>query len=111
MAWCGRLVVIGFAAGDIPTVKVNYLLVKNISISGLQWSDYRDRTPGLVRAAQSEIFDLWRSGAVKPSIMREFAFPELPQALDLVDDGKMRGKAVVKALGIASCRGRVCQYL
>lgn len=99
MAWCGRLVVIGFAAGDIPTVKVNYLLVKNISISGLQWSDYRDRTPGLVRAAQSEIFDLWRSGAVKPSIMREFAFAELPQALDLVADGKIRGKAVVKVGG------------
>src|SRR3546814_1372306 len=42
MAWCGRLVVIGFAAGAIPTVKVTYLLVKNISISGLQWSDYRE---------------------------------------------------------------------
>ena len=37
MAWCGRLVVIGFAAGEIPSVKVNYLLVKNISVSGLQW--------------------------------------------------------------------------
>lgn len=99
MAWCGRLVVIGFAAGDIPTVKVNYLLVKNISISGLQWSDYRDRTPELVHAAQSEIFDLWRSGAVKPSIMKEFAFNELPQALDLVAEGKIRGKAVVKVGG------------
>ena len=95
MAWCGRLCVIGFAAGDIPTVKVNYLLVKNISISGLQWSDYRDRTPEIVHAAQQEIFELWRAGAVKPSIMQEFPFAKLPVALDMVSEGKVRGKAVV----------------
>jgi NADPH:quinone reductase len=41
LAWCGRLVVIGFAAGNIPTLKTNYLLLKNIEVSGLQVSDYR----------------------------------------------------------------------
>ncbi len=95
MAWCGRLVVIGFAAGDIPSVKVNYLLLKNICICGLQWSDYRDRTPERVQAVQADLFDLWRAGAVKPHIMRAFPFAELPQALDLVSEGKVRGKAVV----------------
>src|SRR5215472_6241193 len=45
LAWCGRLVVIGFAAGQIPTVKANYLLLKNIEVSGLQVSDYRKRRP------------------------------------------------------------------
>ena len=39
LAWRGRLVVIGFAAGAIPTIKTNYLLLKNIEISGLQISD------------------------------------------------------------------------
>lgn len=95
MAWCGRLVVIGFAAGEIPSIKVNYLLVKNISISGLQWSDYRDRTPEKVRTVQAELFDLWRAGVLKPRIMRRFPFAELPQALDLVAQGKVQGKAVV----------------
>ena len=45
LAWCGRLVVIGFAAGGIPTLKTNYLLLKNIEISGLQITDYRKRRP------------------------------------------------------------------
>lgn len=96
MAWCGRLVVIGFAAGDIPTLKVNYLLLKNIAVSGLQWSDYRDRTPERIQQVQQELFDLWRAGAVKPRIMRDFAFSELPEALDLVSQGKVQGKAVVR---------------
>lgn len=96
MAWCGRLVVIGFAAGDIPTLKVNYLLLKNIAVSGLQWSDYRDRTPERIQQVQQDLFDLWRSGAVKPRIMRDFAFSELPEALDLVSQGKVQGKAVVR---------------
>lgn len=95
MAWCGRLVVIGFAAGDIPSVKVNYLLVKNIAITGLQWSDYRDRTPARIEAVQDEIFKLWRAGAVKPHVMKEFPFLELPAALELIEQGKIRGKAVI----------------
>lgn len=96
MAWCGRLVVIGFAAGDIPSVKVNYLLVKNISITGLQWSDYRDRTPSRIEEVQDEIFRLWKSGAVKPHVMKEFPFRELPDALELIEQGRIRGKAVIR---------------
>jgi NADPH2:quinone reductase len=95
MAWCGRLVVIGFAAGDIPTVKVNYLLVKNISVLGIQWSDYRDRAPERVSAIQTDIFGLWKQGAVKPHLMKEYPFDELPRALDFIQNGHVRGKLVV----------------
>src|SRR5512146_1533026 len=45
LAWCGRLVIVGFAEGRIPEVKTGYLLVKNIALVGLQISDYRDREP------------------------------------------------------------------
>jgi len=96
-AWCGRVVVIGFAAGEIPSVKVNYLLVKNIAVSGLQWSDYRDRTPEKVRAAQDDLFRLWHAGHVRPVVMRTFAFEEAAQALTMVRDGVVRGKVVVAA--------------
>jgi hypothetical protein len=51
LAWRGRLVVIGFAAGAIPTVKTSYLLLKSIEISELQISDYRKRRPDQVAAA------------------------------------------------------------
>src|SRR5699024_2345722 len=59
LAWNGRMVVIGFASGGIPTIKANYLLLKNIEVSGLQWSDYRDYQPELVRRAQEQIFAYW----------------------------------------------------
>lgn len=95
MAWCGRLVVIGFAAGEIPSLKANYLLLKNISVCGLQWSDYRDRTPQRVEQVQADIFRLWQAGAVRPQLMKEYPFSELPVALDLIGQGKVRGKAVV----------------
>ncbi|MCQ9615436.1 zinc-binding dehydrogenase [Paenalcaligenes niemegkensis] len=95
LAWCGRLVVVGFAAGEIPSLKVNYLLVKNISVLGIQWSDYRDYTPDRVVQAQQHIFDLWHKGAVRPHIAQQVGFEELPAALTLVSEGKIRGKAVV----------------
>lgn len=95
MAWCGRLVVVGFVAGEIPSVKVNYLLVKNISVLGIQWSDYRDYTPERVVEAQGKLFELWRQGAIRPHVGLEVGFEALPQALIQVSQGRVRGKAVV----------------
>ena len=61
LAWRGRLVVIGFASGRIPEVKANYLLLKNIEISGVQVSDfYRKRRPEMMRACFEEVFDLYQ---------------------------------------------------
>jgi NADPH2:quinone reductase len=101
LAWCGRLVVIGFAAGEIPSVKANYLLVKNISVTGLQWSDYRERKPELMSQAQMEIFRLWRTGAVRSPITQTFAFENLPAALDLIEKGRIRGKAAIVVREVA----------
>ncbi|MCO5131906.1 MAG: NADPH:quinone oxidoreductase family protein [Xanthobacteraceae bacterium] len=95
LAWCGRLVVVGFAGGDIPSVKANYLLVKNISVSGLQWSDYRERVPERMAEAQADIFRLWRAGAVRSPVTQTFALEELPTALELIEKGRIRGKAAL----------------
>lgn len=100
MAWCGRLVVIGFAAGEIPSLKVNYLLLKNIGVCGLQWSDYRDRAPQRVEEVQADIFRLWQTGAVRPQLMKEYPFKDLSVALDLIAQGKVLGKAVVVVDGM-----------
>jgi hypothetical protein len=72
LAWRGRLVVIGFAAGAIPTIKTNYLLLKNIEISGLQISDYRRRRPAQVAACFAEVFSLYEQGKVKPAAATAF---------------------------------------
>jgi NADPH:quinone reductase-like Zn-dependent oxidoreductase len=96
MAWRGRMVIIGFAGGEIPTIKANYLLVKNIEVSGLQWSDYRDRTPDWVRRVQTEIFALAVAGRLKPVISRRFPLEGFKDALSLLRDGKAQGKLILE---------------
>ncbi|WP_261541890.1 NADPH:quinone oxidoreductase family protein [Burkholderia multivorans] len=95
IAWCGRAVVIGFASGRIPEVKVNYLLVKNIAVSGLQWSDYRDRQPEKVRAVQQAIFRLYEQGAIKPRIAARLPLARAGEALTELASGRSSGKYVV----------------
>lgn len=95
LAWCGHLVVIGFAAGEIPTIRANYLLVKNIAVSGLQWSDYRDRMPDAVAAAQREIFALWEEGRLVSDIGARFPLAEVGAALALQRDGAAKGKILL----------------
>jgi NADPH2:quinone reductase len=64
------MVIVGFAAGDIPQIPANYLLVRNIEASGLQWSDYRDREPERVARVQAEIFSLHLAGKIAPHVSR-----------------------------------------
>lgn len=96
LAWRGRLVIIGFAAGQIPTIKANYLLVKNISVSGLQWSDYRERDPAWVARVQAEIFDLWQQNKLAPHISDRLPLDDFATALNRLRDGKVTGKIVLQ---------------
>ena len=96
MAWRGRMVIIGFAAGEIPTIKANYLLVKNIEVSGLQWSDYRDRTPEWVARVQQEIFALYVAGKIDPYVSRTFPLAGIKDALSLLKQGKAQGKLILE---------------
>lgn len=81
VAWRGRLVVIGFAAGRIPGMKANYLMVKNIEVSGLQISDYRKRKPEMVRHCFEEVFRLFEAGRVAAPATRSFGLAEAGDAL------------------------------
>jgi NADPH2:quinone reductase len=96
LAWCGRLVVIGFAAGRIPTVRTNYLLLKNIEVSGLQVSDYRKRRPVLVAACFAEIFQLYGEGKIKPAGAEVFPLDQAGEALVAVRDRHLAGRAVLR---------------
>ncbi len=95
MAWCGRLVIIGFAAGRIPEVKIGYLLVKNISLIGLQSSDYRERKPEVVRNAYEHLFALYTEGKLKPQVMAAYRMKDYVTALNMVKDRKVLGKVVI----------------
>ena len=91
----GRLVIVGFAEGRIPEIKAGYLLVKNISLIGLQWSDYRDREPEKVRAVQAALFRMYEAGTIKPHVMASYGIEDYRRALEAVRDRKVVGKVVL----------------
>jgi len=95
LAWRGRLVVIGFAAGRIPSVKANYLLLKNIEVSGLQISDYRKRTPELMAQCVQDIFALYQAGKLKPAPTVTRPLEDFAQALQDVADRRVVGRVVL----------------
>ena len=96
LAWRGRLVVVGFAAGGIPEMRVNYLLLKNIEVSGLQWSDYRDRDPDWVERVQQEIFALWAEGKLDPPVAETLPLSRFAEALGKLKSGGVRGRILLK---------------
>ena len=96
LAWCGRLVVVGFAAGAIPTLATNYLLLKNIEVSGLQISDYRWRRPVQMTACFAELFALYERGLVKPAPATLFPMEQAGEALAAVRDRRLAGRAVLR---------------
>jgi len=99
LAWRGRLVVIGFAAGRIPTIKANYLLLKNIEVSGLQISDYRKRMPNQMAACLAEIFALFEFGKLKPAPTKTYPLEQFAAALHDIADRKVRGRIVLTQEG------------
>ena len=96
LAWCGRLIVIGFAGGPIPTVKANYLLLKNIEVSGLQVSDYRKRRPARMAECFAEIFSLCEEGRVTPAAAQIFSLDRAGKALAALRDRRLAGRAVLR---------------
>jgi NADPH2:quinone reductase len=95
VAWGGRLVVVGFAGGRISEIKAGHILVKNISVIGLQFSDYRDREPEKCMAARKQLFDLYSAGKLKPHVMATFPLARYMEALALMRDRKVIGKVVL----------------
>src|SRR5260221_14190758 len=96
LAWSGRLVVIGFAAGGIPTLRTNYLLLKNIEVSGLQITDYRKRRPAELATAYSEIFGFYELGLVTPAAATLFPLERAGEAFAAVRDRLLAGRAGVR---------------
>ena len=95
LAWRGRMVIVGFTSGEIPVIKVNYLLLKNITVSGLQWSDYRVRAPELAAKAQEEIFALYAAGKINPYISRRLPLTQFKEALIALRNGGAKGKIIL----------------
>ncbi|NUM53583.1 MAG: NADPH:quinone oxidoreductase family protein [Candidatus Hydrogenedentes bacterium] len=95
VAFGGRIVIVGFAAGRIPTIAANRLLLKNCSAVGLFWGAYQTRDPELVAKTQQLLYDMYGDGKIKPVIHREYAIESLPDALESIELRTCLGKPVL----------------
>ena len=95
IAWNGRLLVIGFAGGTIPTIKANRILLKNIAVVGLHWGAYATHEPERVPETFRALFELHAAGRIAPMIYDRFALEELPRALEALGGRRTWGKVVV----------------
>ncbi|MEJ8282038.1 NADPH:quinone oxidoreductase family protein [Pseudonocardia spirodelae] len=91
----GRLMVIGFTAGDIPTVKVNRLLLNNIDVRGVGWGAYALGRAEFIRSEWDALVPHLRSGALDPLISERFGLDDAGTALSRIDDRTVTGKVVL----------------
>ncbi len=96
MAWDGRLLIIGFASGRIPTLPVNLTLVKGYSVIGVFWGAFTQREPAAYAANMRELFAWFEQGKVVPVIDRVFKLADGVKAIQYVTGRGARGKVVIR---------------
>ncbi|MCZ2263161.1 zinc-binding dehydrogenase, partial [Isoptericola sp. QY 916] len=99
IAFEGRIVVVGFASGDVPPVRANHALVKNYDVLGLHWALYQQRRPDLVDAAHDALTRLVAEGASRPVVADEVPFEDAPAAVQRLAGGTTTGRLVVHVAG------------
>lgn len=92
IAFEGRILIIGFAGGTIPTPGLNHALIKNYSIVGLHWGLYSQRDPQAVLDAHTELSRLSDAGSIRPLISEEISLEQLADGVQRVGDGKTVGR-------------------
>ena len=95
IAWEGRLIVIGFAAGERQKIPANILLVKNATAIGFAWTSYRRTQPKIVYGSLEQLFQAWVAGQLQPTISHTLPLQEASQAMTLLQQRKVRGKIVL----------------
>ncbi|MDO8275639.1 MAG: zinc-binding dehydrogenase, partial [Serpentinimonas sp.] len=95
IAWRGRYLVIGFAAGPIPSLPLNLPLLKGASVVGVFWGEYAKREPQANTAMLQTLVQWMAQGRIKPVIDRTLPMSELPQALALMGQRQVKGKLVL----------------
>ncbi|MFF0790488.1 NADPH:quinone oxidoreductase family protein [Streptomyces spiralis] len=95
VAFEGRIVVVGFASGSIPSPALNHALVKNYSILGLHWGLYNTKNPKLVQHCHEQLTELAARGAIRPLVSERVPLGEASAAVQRVADGLTTGRVAV----------------
>ncbi len=91
----GRILVIGFASGDIPQVPANLLLVKNLDLIGFYWGGYRAFRPSVQTESLAQLFAWFEDGRLAPHVSHELPLDRVEEALALLRERRSTGKVVV----------------
>ncbi len=94
-AWRGRLLVIGFASGTIPAIKLNLALLKERSLVGVYWGDWTQRDPQGQRRNVEQLAAWFAEGRIKPVVSERVSLEEAPAAMQRLLQRKVTGKVVV----------------
>jgi NADPH2:quinone reductase len=98
LAWRGRLLVVGFADGNIPQIPANLLLIKGASAVGVFWGEFARREPQANQVMLTELFGWLAQGRLKPHVSRRYPLAEVPQALSALLERRAVGKLVIMPL-------------
>ncbi|MEV8022264.1 NADPH:quinone oxidoreductase family protein [Streptomyces sp. NPDC086554] len=102
VAFEGRIIVVGFASGVIPTPALNHALVKNYSVLGLHWGLYNAKDPQAILRCHEELTQLAAKGAIKPLISERVPLGDAAGAVQRVADGITTGRVAVVPEGAAA---------
>ena len=96
VAWEGRYLVIGFAAGDIPKIPLNLLLLKGCELVGVFWGRHARLEPVAFRNQMDHLLNWCAEGKLRPHIDHVFPLEQTGEALKLMDTRKIKGKVIIK---------------
>ena len=95
IAWRGRLLVVGFAAGDIPKLALNLALLKGAAVVGVFWGDFARREPRQFAESVRQLGAWYREGKLRPHVSQTLPLAQAAEALQLMAARKVKGKLVL----------------
>jgi NADPH2:quinone reductase len=96
----GRLLVVGFAGGAIPEVRVNRLLLNNVDVRGVGWGAYAMVRPGFMREQWRELEPMMADGTIDPPVGATYDLEDFGRALAEMEDRRTLGKSIVRVRGV-----------
>ena len=102
----GRLLVLGFAGGEIPVVKVNRLLLGNTGVLGVASREFFEQRPALVGELWGQLMELWQTGALADPPVEAYPFADARGALRAIADRRALGKVVLSRSAPGGAPGR-----
>jgi NADPH2:quinone reductase len=93
--WNGRFLVVGFAAGDIPKIPLNLVLLKGCQVVGVFWGAFTAREPDRNRANVAELMRWFEEGKLRPHVFATYPFERAADALHDLAERRVKGKVVL----------------